>query len=236
MILGLKNFLVFRHGSLLILTMAMATKGCFSFVATSRLLNKSQVPKKSKTDQRSFSVYRNRDFDCTQLFSSSLLSTSFGASASRSTSFSIHKRVISQEESEKQQQLIGASKLQLAPMMEYTDRHFRHLIRLISGKTLLYTEMVAANALSHERAARIQEYQVANKDSSVEDVRKNYSDQYLQRYLNQGRIEPFEGPSVLQLGGSDPAQLYEAAQTVMDMVRFDTSLVFLRIVVIAMLQ
>ncbi len=32
-------------------------------------------------------------------------------------------------------------------MMGYTDRHFRHLLRLISPNTALYTEMVTANAL-----------------------------------------------------------------------------------------
>ncbi|EEC44315.1 predicted protein, partial [Phaeodactylum tricornutum CCAP 1055/1] len=79
--------------------------------------------------------------------------------------------------------------LSLAPMMEYTDRHFRHLVRLVSNRTLLYTEMVAANALANER--------------------KN-------RYLAQGRVMP-EGPSVLQLGGSDPEQMFQAAQTVLDM-------------------
>lgn len=119
---------------------------------------------------------------------------------------------------------MGASKLQLAPMMEYTDRHFRHLIRLISGKTLLYTEMVAANALAFERAACMKEYETTAIEGSstslppsAQEIRDNYPDQYLQRFLNQGRIQPLEGPSVLQLGGSDPAILYEAAQSVMDM-------------------
>ena len=51
----------------------------------------------------------------------------------------------------KQQLLHQATPLSLAPMMEYTDRHFRHLVRLISSNTLLYTEMVAANAIVHER-------------------------------------------------------------------------------------
>ena len=95
----------------------------------------------------------------------------------------------------------------------------------ISGKTLLYTEMVAANALAHERAASMREYQEAmSKGSppispSLMEIRGNYRDQYLQRFLNQGRVQPFEGPSVLQLGGSDPTQLYQATQAVMEMVR-----------------
>ena len=115
------------------------------------------------------------------------------------------------------QELMDASKLSLAPMMEYTDRHFRHLVRLISSRTLLYTEMVAANALSHERRAVEEEYRSLNPNASIQKVKENYSDQYLRRYLAQGRKDPLEGPSVLQLGGSDPAQMFEAAETVMDM-------------------
>ena len=91
------------------------------------------------------------------------------------------------------------SKLSLAPMMEYTDRHFRHLVRLISGRTLLYTEMVAANAIAHEREA-------AFSDSG------DLNSSYLLRFLGQGHNS--EGASVLQLGGSDPDQLYLAAKTI----------------------
>jgi tRNA-dihydrouridine synthase A len=101
--------------------------------------------------------------------------------------------------------------------MEYTDRHFRHLVRLVSSKTLLYTEMVAANALSHERRAREEDYLMLHPDADTPQVRANYSDQYLRRYLSQGRVEPLEGASVLQLGGSDPKQMFEAAETVLDM-------------------
>ena len=39
--------------------------------------------------------------------------------------------------------------LSLAPMMELTDRHFRYLLRLITRRTLLYTEMVTAAAVLH---------------------------------------------------------------------------------------
>jgi tRNA-dihydrouridine synthase A len=112
----------------------------------------------------------------------------------------------------KYKELMGATTLSLAPMMEYTDRHFRHLVRLVSSQTLLYTEMVAANALAHER--REQQLQ-ATADGAA--TTSNYDDQYLRRYLQQGVIEPLEGPSVLQLGGSDPQQMMEAAQTVMDL-------------------
>jgi len=117
----------------------------------------------------------------------------------------------------KYRELMEASKLSLAPMMEYTDRHFRHLVRLLSRKTLLYTEMVAANALSHERRDVLQRYQSEHPSADFGEVRLKYDDTYLKRYLGQGQIEPLEGPSVLQLGGSDPQQLYAAAQVAMDL-------------------
>jgi len=34
----------------------------------------------------------------------------------------------------------------VAPMMDYTDRHFRYLFRLLSKRAALYTEMVDASA------------------------------------------------------------------------------------------
>jgi tRNA-dihydrouridine synthase A len=109
-------------------------------------------------------------------------------------------------------------------MMEYTDRHFRHLVRLISSNTLLYTEMVAANAISRERADAIERYytenpHLNNRGGATTDKLEQvpYDDSYLQRYLRQGQVEPLEGPSVLQLGGSDPQQMYEAALAVMEM-------------------
>lgn len=119
---------------------------------------------------------------------------------------------------QKYQELHEASKLSLAPMMEYTDRHFRHLVRLISSKTLLYTEMVAANALAHERSAMISEYLNENPQSDEEAARANYNDHFMRRYLGQAvLVPPLEGASVLQLGGSDPGQMYQAAQSVLEM-------------------
>lgn len=32
--------------------------------------------------------------------------------------------------------------LSVAPMMDLTDKHFRRLLRMITKKTILYTEMV----------------------------------------------------------------------------------------------
>jgi tRNA-dihydrouridine synthase A len=67
-------------------------------------------------------------------------------------------------------------------MMDWTDRHCRYLHRLLSRRTLLYTEMVTTGALMH---------------GSV------------QRHL---RFNAEEHPVALQLGGSEPAELAEAAR------------------------
>jgi tRNA-dihydrouridine synthase A len=67
-------------------------------------------------------------------------------------------------------------------MMEATDRHFRHFIRLITRRTLLYTEMITANAIIH-----------GNRD----------------HLLAYG---PDEHPIALQLGGDDPEQLASAVE------------------------
>ena len=42
--------------------------------------------------------------------------------------------------------LNGAYRFSVAPVMDYTDRHFRVLMRQISRRSLLYTEMVVAQA------------------------------------------------------------------------------------------
>ncbi len=73
-------------------------------------------------------------------------------------------------------------RLSVAPMMEWTDRHYRYLMRLLCRRTVLYTEMVNAAALV-------------------------YADP--KRFLS---FHPIEHPLVLQLGGSDPLLLGKAAQ------------------------
>lgn len=75
-----------------------------------------------------------------------------------------------------------ASRLSVAPMMDWTDRHCRYLHRLLSRNTLLYTEMVTSPALVRGRALHLLDY------------------------------SPEEHPIALQLGGSDPAELAEAAR------------------------
>jgi len=66
-------------------------------------------------------------------------------------------------------------------MMDWTDRHCRYFHRQLSKRALLYTEMVTADAVLHGDRERLLGF------------------------------SPEEHPVALQLGGSDPAKLAEAA-------------------------
>ena len=46
-------------------------------------------------------------------------------------------------------------KLSIAPMMDCTDKHFRMIMRKISSKALLYTEMIVAQSLAYTRIYRL---------------------------------------------------------------------------------
>lgn len=70
----------------------------------------------------------------------------------------------------------------VAPMMDWTDRHCRYFLRLLSSRALLYTEMVTTGAL-------------LNGDH--------------ERFL---RHDETEHPLALQLGGSVPADLAACAK------------------------
>ena len=67
-------------------------------------------------------------------------------------------------------------------MMDWTDRHCRFFHRLLSRETLLYTEMVTAEAILHGKRERLLGF---SQD---------------------------EHPVALQLGGSDARKLAEAAR------------------------
>ena len=73
-------------------------------------------------------------------------------------------------------------RLSVAPMMDWTDRHCRYFHRLLSPNARLYTEMVTSPALVHGDRERLIGF-----DAS-------------------------EHPLALQLGGSDPLELAEAAR------------------------
>ena len=73
-------------------------------------------------------------------------------------------------------------RLSVAPMMDWTDRHCRYFHRLLSPHARLYTEMVTSPALIHGDRERLLGFDRA------------------------------EHPLALQLGGSDPRELAEAAR------------------------
>ncbi|VEC86059.1 tRNA dihydrouridine synthase A [Raoultella ornithinolytica] len=43
----------------------------------------------------------------------------------------------------------AAHRFSIAPMLDWTDRHCRYFLRLLSRHTLLYTEMVTTGAIIH---------------------------------------------------------------------------------------
>ncbi|HBC81442.1 MAG TPA: tRNA dihydrouridine(20/20a) synthase DusA, partial [Escherichia sp.] len=43
----------------------------------------------------------------------------------------------------------AAHRFSIAPMLDWTDRHCRYFLRLLSRETLLYTEMVTTGAIIH---------------------------------------------------------------------------------------
>ncbi|MBJ7319234.1 MAG: tRNA dihydrouridine(20/20a) synthase DusA [Brevundimonas sp.] len=73
-------------------------------------------------------------------------------------------------------------RLSVAPMMDWTDRHCRAFHRVLTARALLYTEMVTAPAVLH-----------GDRD-------------YLLGF------DAVEHPVALQLGGSNPTELAEAAK------------------------
>lgn len=73
-------------------------------------------------------------------------------------------------------------KFSVAPMLDWTDRHCRFFHRQLSGRALLYTEMVVADAVVFGNRTRLLGF------------------------------DDTEHPVALQLGGSDPARLGEAAR------------------------
>jgi tRNA-dihydrouridine synthase A len=72
-------------------------------------------------------------------------------------------------------------RLAIAPMMDVTDRHFRAFARRLTRRTLLYTEMITAQAVLRGDRARLLGF------------------------------DAIEKPLALQLGGAEPASMAEAA-------------------------
>jgi tRNA-dihydrouridine synthase A len=77
--------------------------------------------------------------------------------------------------------------LSIAPMMDCTDKHFRMIMRKISSKALLYTEMIVAQSLVY-----------TNKKENFLDFNKE------------------EHPISIQFGGDNPVILKEVARMAQD--------------------
>jgi tRNA-dihydrouridine synthase A len=75
----------------------------------------------------------------------------------------------------------------VAPMMDWTDRHCRFFHRILSRRARLYTEMVTTGAVIHGRRDRLLGF------------------------------DPAEHPVAVQLGGSEPAALAQAARICADL-------------------
>lgn len=84
--------------------------------------------------------------------------------------------------SNKAQGFVVTPEISVAPMMDLTDHHCRYFLRLLSPNSLLYTEMVTANALIHGDLERLLRY------------------------------NPEEHPLAVQVAGSLPEDLAKCAQ------------------------
>ena len=78
-------------------------------------------------------------------------------------------------------------KISVAPMMDCTDRHFRMIMRKISSKALLYTEMIVAQSLIY---------------TTKKEAFLNFNEE--------------EHPLSIQFGGDNPEMLREAAKMAQD--------------------
>ncbi|WP_063135616.1 tRNA dihydrouridine(20/20a) synthase DusA [Spirochaeta lutea] len=74
----------------------------------------------------------------------------------------------------------------VAPMIDKTHRHFRRFLRLLTRRTLLYTEMITAAAIIHGDRHRLLDF------------------------------DPVERPLALQLGGGNPEEMAEAVRIAQD--------------------
>ena len=82
-------------------------------------------------------------------------------------------------------------KVYVAPMMQYTDKHDRYFLRLISKNIILFTEMIPTNAIIHGNRKKLLEY------------------------------NSHEHPIVLQIGGSDPKEISQCAIIAKNLFNYD---------------
>ncbi len=82
-------------------------------------------------------------------------------------------------------------KIYVAPMMQYTDKHDRFFLRIISKNVILFTEMIPTNAIIYGNKKKLLEY-------------------------NEN-----EHPIILQVGGSNPKEISECAKIAKNQFNYD---------------
>ena len=82
-------------------------------------------------------------------------------------------------------------KIYVAPMMQYTDKHDRFFLRIISKNVILFTEMIPTNAIIYGNKKKLLEY--------TEN----------------------EHPIILQVGGSNPKEISECAKIAENQFNYD---------------
>ena len=82
-------------------------------------------------------------------------------------------------------------KIYVAPMMQYTDKHDRFFLRLISKNAVLFTEMIPTNAIIYGDQKKLLEYNST------------------------------EHPIILQVGGSKPTEIAKCAKIAKTLFNYD---------------
>ena len=82
-------------------------------------------------------------------------------------------------------------KIYVAPMMQYTDKHDRFFLRIISKNVILFTEMIPTNAIIYGNKKKLLEY------------------------------SENEHPIILQVGGSNPKEISECAKIAKNQFNYD---------------
>lgn len=77
-------------------------------------------------------------------------------------------------------------RISIAPMVDITDRHFRYFTRLLTKKSMLYTEMITSSAIHHGDRHKLLDF------------------------------SPLEKPLTLQIAGSSPQEIAEAIRIAED--------------------
>lgn len=78
------------------------------------------------------------------------------------------------------------ARISIAPMLDITDRHFRYFCRILTKKSMLYTEMVTSSAIIHGDRNKLLDF------------------------------DPFEKPLALQIAGCDKDEIAEAVKIAED--------------------